>query len=129
MVTITLKGKVFSGVGEGRTFTSLGWARRQFREKVGFEPYPGTLNITLSEDGEKARLLKSFTGMEIEPPKGFLRGRCFRALIMGNVKGAIVIPDSSRYPYNALEIIAPTNLRERLQLNDGDEVDLEIQLE
>jgi len=129
MATITLKGKVFSGVGEGRIFTSLGWATRQFREKVGFEPYPGTLNITLSEDGQKAGLLKSFRGMEIEPPKGFLRGRCFKALIMGKVKGAIVIPDSSRYPNNALEIIASTNLREKLHLNDGDEVDLEVQLE
>lgn len=126
---VALKGKVFRGIGEGRTFTDLGWARRQFRDKMGFEPYPGTLNIRFSEDNEKIRLLRKSKGVKIEPPEGFLSGRCFKALIMGRVTGAVVIPDSPRYPSNVLEIIAPVNLRRKLNLDDGDEVSLEIWLE
>ncbi len=129
MVIITLKGKVFSGVGEGRMFTDLSWAKKQFQDKMGFQPRSGTLNIRLSGGIEKMKLLKSFKGVEIEPPEGFFGGRCFKALIMGEVNGAVVIPDVSRYPSNVLEVIAPINLREKFNLNDGDEIDLEVWLE
>lgn len=129
MVTITLKGKIFSGVGEGKAFTNLSWARKQFRDKIGFQPYPGTLNIHLSVDNEKMRYLKNLKGIEIEPQEGFFGGRCFKALIMGEVNGAIVIPDVSRYPSNVLEIVAPINLREKFNLDDGDEVNFEVWLE
>jgi len=129
MVIITLRGRVFSGVGEGRVFTTLGWARRQFRDKIGFQPYPGTLNIRLSNDDEKIRMLKSYKGIVIDPPAGLFGGRCFKALIMGRVYGAVVIPDVPGYPRNILEIIAPISLREKFNLKDGDEVNLEIWLE
>jgi len=128
MATITLRGKVFTGIGEGRTFTRLDWARKQFQDKMGFEPLAGTLNIQLSPDDERLKLLKSFKGIEIEPPKGFLSGRCFRALIKGQVEGAVVIPESSRYPTNVVEVIAPVNLREEFSLKDGDEIELKIKL-
>ncbi len=32
---------------DGRSFTRLDWVRRQFRDKLGFDPYPGTLNLQI----------------------------------------------------------------------------------
>jgi len=128
MFTVTMRGKVVSGVGEGRAFTSLGWARRQFREKLGFNPYAGTLNIQTIRE-ENIELLRSSKGIQIDPPKGFLGGKCFTALIGKRIRGAVVIPDSSRHPSHVLEIIAPLSLREELNLDDGDEVDVQVWLE
>lgn len=129
MATITLRGRVLSGVGEGRIFTNLDWAREQFQKKIGFKPYSGTLNIRLIGENKKIRLLRSFKGIKIEPPERFFGGRCFKALIMNRISGAVVIPDSSRHPRNVLEIIAPLNLRRELNLEDGDEVDVQVWLE
>jgi riboflavin kinase len=44
------------------------------------------------------------------------------------VKCAIVIPDVPNYPEDVLEIVAPVNLREKLQLKDGDHVEIEVTL-
>src|SRR5574337_1213272 len=42
-----LSGKVITGLGEGQYYISLDGYRMQFIEKLGFDPYPGTLNIRL----------------------------------------------------------------------------------
>ena len=46
---ITFEGHVVSGMGEGAYYMSLEGYRKQFREKLGYEPFPGTLNIKLSD--------------------------------------------------------------------------------
>src|SRR5919197_1426942 len=43
------KGIVISGMGEGAYYMSLDGYKKQFREKLGYEPYPGTLNIKLQD--------------------------------------------------------------------------------
>jgi riboflavin kinase len=45
--TISFEGRVVSGMGEGAYYMSLGGYRKQFYEKLGYEPYPGTLNVKL----------------------------------------------------------------------------------
>ena len=47
--TMDFEGNVISGMGEGAYYMSLDGYRRQFREKLGYEPYPGTLNIRLTD--------------------------------------------------------------------------------
>ncbi len=45
--TIDFEGIVVSGMGEGAYYMSLDGYRKQFKERLGFEPYPGTLNVKL----------------------------------------------------------------------------------
>ena len=45
--TLSFEGRVVSGMGEGAYYMSLGGYRKQFYEKLGYEPYPGTLNVKL----------------------------------------------------------------------------------
>src|SRR5918994_4141036 len=47
--TMDFEGNVISGMGEGAYYMSLEGYRRQFREKLGYEPYPGTLNVRLTD--------------------------------------------------------------------------------
>ncbi len=120
-------GTVFSGMGEGRYYMSLEGYRRQFAEKLGFEPYPGTLNVRLDSPAQSMQLreLAARDGILI---KGFSDGvrtygdvRCYRALIE-DVAGAVVLAERTHYDYTVLEVIAPVNLREALGLRDGDRV-------
>ncbi|MBX5328150.1 MAG: CTP-dependent riboflavin kinase [Candidatus Bathyarchaeota archaeon] len=124
--TLNVKGKVFSGSGEGSRFTSLPWVKEQIEEKLGFSPSVGTLNIKLLDDyvGFKKQLKKA--SIEILPEKGFCRGRCLPALFMGETKCVIVIPEIAHYPEDVIEVIAPINLREKFRLKDSDLVEVNL---
>jgi riboflavin kinase len=127
---LRIKGMVFSGKGEGTKFIKLPWVRRQITEKLGFTPHLGTLNIKLSRESLKFKtILEMAEAIEISPDAGFHGGRCFKAYLMNDLKCAVVIPETSDYPKDVLELIAPVNLREKLRLGDGDCVDVKILLE
>lgn len=127
MATIRLHGKVFSGKGEGTRYTQLQWVKKQITEKCGFIPHDGTLNIKLTEESFRTKKqLETANAMEISPPEGFCRGKCFRARIKCNVKCVVLIPEIASYPEDIVEIVAPINLRKELRLKDGDEVDVTI---
>ncbi|KUO93898.1 MAG: riboflavin kinase, partial [Caldivirga sp. JCHS_4] len=55
-ITIVLRGVVTTGLGEGGYYMSLEGYRRQFTSKLGFDPYPGTLNVRLLDQYVKYRL-------------------------------------------------------------------------
>jgi riboflavin kinase len=125
---IKLSGKVFSGRGEGEKFLELSWVKQQVRDKVGFIPYHGTLNVRLSEESTKRRkLLEKAASMKVCPAEGYCNGKIFKAFV-GMLTCAIVIPEVAGYSGNVLEIIAPANLREKLQLADGDEITVTVNL-
>jgi len=124
-----VKGKVLSGGGEGAELIELPWVKKQIAEKLGFTPYPGTLNIKLTEGNTSPKKsLKKAKWIEISPPKGFCRGRCLKAYFMDNVECAIVIPEIESYLEGILEIVAPINLRKEFLLKNGDVVMVKIML-
>ncbi len=126
---MTLRGRVSSGGGGGNLFVNLPWAEKQFKNKLGFKPYPGTLNLQLSPGTDVKALRNTMKGIKIEAPEGFHEGRCFKAIIMGKQCGAVVVPDVSGYPNDLLEILAPVNLRETLKLKDGVNIEVDVLLD
>jgi riboflavin kinase len=123
---IELSGKVFSSRGEGKKFLELPWVKRQIKHKLGFTPYPGTLNVMLSEESVKRKkLLEKAHSIKVCPADGYCSGTFIKALI-GTLECAIVVPEVPAYPKGVLEIIAPVNLRETLQLEDGCEVTVTV---
>jgi riboflavin kinase len=127
--TLLIKGIVFSGKGEGTSFIKLPWVRKQIAEKLGFTPHPGTLNIKLTAESLKLRTsLEEKEAIEISPAAGFHHGKCFKAYLINNLRCAVVIPETPDYPRDIIEVIAPINLREKLQLRDGDYVEVKILL-
>jgi len=124
---LRVKGKVCSGRGEGAKFTQLPWAKKQIAKKLGFIPYPGTLNIKTTRDAhELKKLLKKEKTIEILPAKGFFRGKCFKAILMGNLKCAIIVPEIPNYTEDTIEVIAQVNLREKFKIKDGDVIEVKI---
>jgi riboflavin kinase len=126
--SLVLDGKVVSGRGSGRKYLELQWVKQQIEEKLGFTPYPGTLNLTLSKEStQRKRLLSKAKSIEISPAEGYCVGILFEATING-LNCGIVVPQVAGYPENVLEIIAPLYLREVLKLKDGDAVSVTISL-
>ena len=126
MKVVSLRGRVFSGKGEGAKYVSLDWAKRQMKEKLGFDPYPGTLDIRLCAVSLKnKRLLMKSSGLEITPATGYYPGKLFRATI-GNVTCAIVIPEVPGYSEEIIEVIAPTDLRRTLCLADDNMIEVQV---
>lgn len=105
----------------------LPWVRKQIIEKLGFTPFPGTLNIRVVEDGSRLKkLLARAKAAEILPTEGYCLGKCFKACLAGSFKCAIVVPEVDGYAEDTLEIVSSVNLRETLRLKDNDEVDVKI---
>ena len=128
MKKIEFSGRVFSGGGDGKKFIELPWVKRQITEKLGFIPYPGTVNLKLTEKGAKQRkLLEKAPAAKVCPAEGYCNGLLFKAFI-GILQCAIVIPQVAGYPKDLLEIIASVNLRETLRLEDCCKVTVTVNL-
>jgi riboflavin kinase len=131
-LSVTLEGTVFTGLGEGAYYISKETYLKQLTEKLGFEPYLGTLNLKLSSDYDiKTRMeLDAYPAIEIEGFKNTDRSfglvRCYPAIIDNKVKGALVTATRSHYDISVLEIIAPVCLRKQLNLKDGHKVKVEV---
>jgi riboflavin kinase len=129
---VFFKGLVSSGMGEGKYYTEQSGYADQFKEKLSFTPYPGTLNVEIKPiERNKLRLLKNYGGILIDgfetKNRTFGRVLCFNANING-IKGAIVMPMRSHYS-RILEVISPQFLRKKLNLKDGDEVEIIVSLD
>lgn len=121
------KGTVFSGKGEGTRFIELPWVKSQIAEKLGFVPYPGTLNIKLTKDKVSLKkMLEKAKAIEISSAQGFCRGKCFKACFLDNLNCAVIIPKIKNYPEDILEVVASVNLRKSFQLKDGSVVKVKI---
>ncbi len=123
-----IKGRVTEGLKESGSFIRLPWVREQFVSKLGIDPYPGTLNLDITdvEDVKKLKEIKKRKGIEIIPAPGFCPAKCFHVLVCGKVKGAIVIPQVPDYPELKLEIISSDRIRDVLSLEVGDIVEVRI---
>jgi riboflavin kinase len=130
--SITLEGVVFTGLGEGAYYISKERYTKQFIEKLGFEPYPGTLNLKLTTDYDvKTRSeLEAYPAIEIEGFKNenrtFGSVKCYPATIENKVKGALILALRSHYDASVIEVIAPVFLRKHLKLKDGHKVKVEV---
>ncbi|MCX6673974.1 MAG: CTP-dependent riboflavin kinase [Methanothrix sp.] len=116
-----MRGKIASGMGQGRYFITREGYSRQFVEKLGFVPFPGTLNVRLEEPFPAERQAIKIEGFS-EEGKSFGECKCYRIKLNG-IEAAVVRPEKSRYPPELIEIIAPVKLR-ALGLEDGDPVEV-----
>jgi len=126
LLHLIFEGTVFSGTGTGKQFIELPWIKQQIKEKLGFTPYSGTLNIHLTKlDTKKRKLLDAAEGFEVSQQAGYYPGVLFRASIDA-LACAVVVPMVPDYPNNVLEIIAPVYLRGKLGLTDGKTVTVAV---
>ncbi len=131
---LTIDGTIVSGIGEGKYYVSRPFYKKQFEDGLGFSPYPGTLNIKLTDETDillrkfldryPSVILKSGT----DEGRSFGNVRCYKAMIDGKVEGAVIIPLRTHHPQNVVEIIAPKNLKNFLKKKDGELIRITIEV-
>ena len=127
---IKLRGKVTRGIGQSRFFTEIPWVKKQFIDKLGIDPHPGTFNITvMAEDRGKLDTVRESKGIDIMPEDtNFCTANSFPVVVNGKIKGAAIIPLVPNYPQAQLEVISSENIKQVLSLKDGDLVEVEVYL-
>jgi riboflavin kinase len=133
--TIDFEGQVVSGMGEGAYYMSLEGYRKQFKEKLGYEPYPGTLNVRLTDQifMNSRRELGKHPSIFLD---GFSDGtrtygwvKCYRASVNGKVdNAAVLVLERTHYDDSMLEVIAPNSIKQAAGVKNGDRVRVQVLL-
>jgi CTP-dependent riboflavin kinase len=136
-----LVGVVFSDLGRGADFVSLDWVRDLLRDRLGFAPFPGTLNLRLESPAALLtwRKIRERPGIAIPPmDPAFCHARAFRVKIRGSmsldsserahvsIDGAVLVPEIKGYPADKIEVVAPVRIKQTLAARDGDRLTLEF---
>jgi len=136
---VDLTGTVTSGMGEGRHYISLSGYMAQFEDRLGYEPFLGTLNVELTDESVRAR--SAMETLEPVPIDGWEDDErtygpavCYPAVVEtqdGETyrESHTIAPERTHHEEDQLEIIAPDKLREELDLDDGDRVTVHIEEE
>lgn len=118
-----IRGRVATGLGLAVSFTAAHWARQGFIRLVGIDPYPGTLNLKITDEESRNAwvALRGTPGHRLPAPDSkSCDARLYPVILGRGVAGAIVLPEVADYPADQVEIIAEVHLRQVLSLADDD---------
>jgi riboflavin kinase len=145
------KGKIVSGMGEGSYYMSKKRYKEQFKEKLGYEPFPGTLNVKLEEQIYKD-LKKEITNYQSIYIHGFKDAnrtfgwvKCYPATLMPKIEvnnktqngskkdieirgidTSILLLERTHHDNSLIEVISAVCIKESANLKNGDTVIIEI---
>lgn len=129
--SLALLGTVVGGMGEGRHYISLSGYMEQFRNRLGYEPFAGTLNVELDEESIRTRAgMSSLDAIPIDgwedDERTFGPATCYAARVEGPGDtfdtAHVIVPERTHHDERNVEVIAPIKLRDELGLEDGDDV-------
>ncbi len=131
---VELKGFLVSGMGEGAYYMSLRGYTDQFKSRIGYVPFPGTLNVKLNEiiyvDAIK-RLCKS----KCIIIDGFSDGmrtygwvKCFKAMLNKSIDCHLIFLERTHHDDSIIEIISQNHLREVAKISNSSKVTIKINI-
>ncbi|MGD1836086.1 MAG: DUF120 domain-containing protein [Nitrososphaeraceae archaeon] len=131
---LEFEGTIVSGMGEGGYYISLDGYKKQFREKLGYDPYPGTLNVKLS-----SKIYLDARNKILQYPCIFIPGfsnesrtfgwvKCYPSIIneSSEINCAILILERTHYDDHIIEVIAPFSIKDKFSLKSGDKIKLKV---
>lgn len=136
--SILIVGVVREGMHEGGYYVSIKGYYDQFKNKLGFEPFKGTLNLLLSDTGISIlrEKLDSIAPVIIEGFQDQNREygpvKCYDVFISRlddrnlRRKAAILDIQRTHHDKNTIEILAKPYLRDLFNLKDGDKLIIEF---
>ena len=130
--SVDLKGTLVSGMGEGAYYMGLKGYTKQFISKIGYVPFPGTLNVRLDKKihQESIKQFETLDGIKI---KSFSDGKrtygwvkCFPAKLNNSINCQLIILERTHHDDSVIELISKTSLRKNAKLKDGSKVSIKI---
>ena len=129
---IELNGSVISGLGEGAYYMSLKGYTKQFKAKIGYVPFPGTLNIKLNQlqTTQIIQQLDEIDNMTLDPFSDGKRTygwvKCFHAILNDSIKCELIRLERTHHDNSVIELISKNNLRKTARLKTGSKVTVRI---
>jgi riboflavin kinase len=119
-----LQGTVTTGLGKGAYYIGLDEYQQLFNNRLGFKPFPGTLNLDVDPDRRQAFMEAADTVYIPAPVHDGERMSAADAhkITINEIEGALLDLEITDHPDSIAEIIAPINLRNAYGLEDGDTV-------
>jgi len=137
---ILIVGIVSEGMKEGGYYVAIKGYYEQFKEKLGFKPFKGTLNLKLSElnkallrENLETRMPIIIDGFKDEnSERTYGAVKCYGCKISllddreHKIDAAILDIERTHHEQNIVEILAEPYLRDFLNLKDGDKLIIEL---
>ncbi|MDE1766681.1 MAG: DUF120 domain-containing protein [Thaumarchaeota archaeon] len=129
---VEFKGMIISGMGEGAYYMSMKGYTRQFKSKLGYVPFPGTLNVKLRDKEfiEAKRLLDAHPAIMIS---GFSDGKrtygwvkCYPARVNNNVDAALIVLERTHHDDSVIELISKENIKKSTKLSTGSQMTIRV---
>jgi len=131
---VDLKGTLVSGMGEGAYYMGLKGYTKQFKSKIGYVPFPGTLNVRLDKKihQESIKQFETLDGIKI---KSFSDGKrtygwvkCFSAKLNNSINCELIMLERTHHDDSVIELISKSCIRKNAKLKDGSKVSIKIQI-
>jgi len=132
---VELKGILVSGMGEGAYYMGLKGYTKQFKSKIGYVPFPGTLNVRLDKKihQESIKQFETLDGVKLD---GFSDGKrtygwvkCFSAKLNNSINCELIILERTHHDDSVIELISKTCLRKNTTLKDDSKVSIKIEID
>ena len=129
---LVLNGSVISGLGEGAYYMSLNGYTKQFKEKIGYVPFPGTLNIKLNQR-QATQIIQQLDDLDNTIIDPFSDGKrtygwvkCFHATLNNSIKCELIRLERTHHDNSVIELISKNSLRKTARLKTGSKVTIKI---
>ncbi|MBA3976893.1 MAG: DUF120 domain-containing protein [Nitrosopumilus sp.] len=148
---VIIKGKIVTGMGEGSYYMSKKGYKDQFKEKLGYEPFPGTLNIKLEEQIYKdtKKEITNYPSIYIHGFKDENRTfgwvKCYPTILIPKIDekdniwksnkkdcerieidSSLLLLERTHHNNSLVEVISPVCIKETANLKNGDIVTIEL---
>ncbi len=131
---VELRGTLVSGMGEGAYYMGLKGYTKQFKSKIGYVPYPGTLNVRLDQKIHQ-EAIKQFETLDGVKIKSFSDGKrtygwvkCFTAKLNNSANCELIILERTHHDDSIIELISKSCLRKIAKLKDGSKISIKISI-
>jgi len=132
--SLTITGTITSGMGEGAYYMSMKGYTKQFKSKLGYIPYPGTLNVQLKEKkfSEAISQLSNYDGTKIDPfsdgKRTFGWVKCFKAKINNKIDCELILLERTHHDTSIVEFISKNNIRKSLKIGTKSNTKVKISI-
>jgi len=127
-----LKGEIISGMGEGAYYMSLKGYTKQFKSKIGYIPFPGTLNVKLYQK-EYLEAIQQVDDLDGQKINSFSDGKrtygwvkCFTAKLNRTINCQLIRLERTHYDNSIIELISKNNICKTANLKLGSKVSIKI---
>jgi riboflavin kinase len=129
---VEIKGTLVSGMGEGAYYMGLKGYTKQFKSKIGYVPFPGTLNVKIDQKIHQ-EAIKQFVNLNGININSFSDGKrtygwvkCFPAKINNSVDCNLILLERTHHDNSVVELISKLCLRKTAKLKEGSKISIKI---